>query len=213
MKRILTAIFMLASVTMACGQTQNPQVRAATLSMPAPVRPAVVSAAPLHAAVAANLRAAISPSLRASMTPRLVISLRTTPVKGTDAVEEQHGYAHESQLMLYCNGAVPAELFETFRVLETTNSGFGLNLHIPGVRSMVSMGGGEVAVSRGMMSMARSAAIAEAGLNIATLDGKFGIRVQGRAITTRSETFTTPLFSTANWVVTEKPAFSAFYHF
>lgn len=212
MKRILTAIFALASATMACGQAQNSQIRAVMISAPAPSKP-VASAVPVRAAASANLRAAISPSLQASIAPKLLISLRTAPVTGIDAVEEQHGYAHASEVTLYYNGAVPAELFETFRVLETTNSGFGLNLHIPGVRSMLSMGGGEVAVSGGMMSMARGAAIAEAGLNIATLDGRFGIRVQGRAITTRSQTFTTPLFSTANWVVTEKPAFSAFYHF
>ena len=213
MKRILIATFGLASVTMACGQTQSPQAHAAVMvSASAPAKPAVVSATPVQAAITANLRA-ISPSLRASIAPKLLISLRTAPVSGIDAVEEQHGYAHESQVTLYYNGGVPAELFETFRVLETTDSGFGLNLHIPGIRSMVSMGGGEVAMSGGMMSMARSAAIAEAGLNLTTLDGRFGIRVQGRAITTRSQTFTTPLFSTANWVVTEKPAFSAFWHF
>jgi hypothetical protein len=137
---------------------------------------------------------------------------RTQEWRG-DAVEEQHGYAHESQVTLYYNGAVPSELFEPFRVLETNSSSFGLDLHIPGMRSMVTMGGGEVAMSGGMMSMARSAAIAEAGVSLTTLDGRLGIRVQGRAITTRSQTFTTPLFSTANWVVTEKPAFSAFYHF
>jgi len=109
---------------------------------------------------------------------------------------------------------LPVEFYDHFASTQPDVFGdLALNLHLPGVKSSISMGGGEVAVKGGMMSMARGAGLAEAHLEIASLDGRFSLQVQGRALYARSPLMSTPFLSTANWVVTERPAFSAAYHF
>jgi len=124
------------------------------------------------------------------------------------------GAAHMSQQDLYYSGGIPVELFERFSPNQRVDAGsFGLNLHVPGVKSSLSMGGGEVAMNGGMMTLARSAGLAEAHLEISSLNSHFGILIQGRAMYYRSPFMATPWISTANWVVTERPSFSAYYHF
>jgi len=197
---VRAGLMVLGMVASVCAQAQTSQARPEVSAVSAP-RPVIVAATP--SAVAGVLRPIAS---------ALIAYPRTISVPGAPgSVATIHLTAQD----LYYSGDVPAEFFQPQSAgqLEHT-AAFGLDLHIPGMRSLISMGGGDVEMSSSsMMGMARSAGIAEARLDLASLGGRFTLRIQGRALCARSATFVTPLFSTENWLVTEKPSINAAWHF
>ena len=213
-KHVLPAVLALATITVAGAQIQTAQPHNQSTSSPAPSLTTASRPATLPSSAALNLPNLPRPAISAG----LALPMHSASVGG-GAILITSGAVNGSSPRLsaqdlYYSGGIPVELFERFSPSQRVDAGtFGLDLHLPVVKATLAMGGGEVALNGGLMTLARSAGLAEAHLDIASPNSKFGIRVQGRAMYYRSPLMATPWISTANWVVTERPSFSAYYRF
>jgi len=215
-KHVLPAVLALATITVAGAQIQTAQPHNQSTSSPAPSLTTASRPASLSSSETPALPNLPRPALSAGLAlpiPMHSASAATGSIIVTGGAVNGSSPRLSAQ-DLYYSGGIPVELFERFSPSQRVDAGtFGLNLHLPFVKATLAMGGGEVALNGGLMTLARSAGLAEAHLDIASPNSKFGVRVQGRAMYYRSPLMATPWISTANWVVTERPAISAYYRF